>query len=81
MKRFRKSISRTRAAKQAASAPAILTDRLLTDVRGLIDAARQQVAQAVNERNNERQRPQRAGEHDRDRRFGSQVLYDRPYRR
>ena len=48
MKKSRKSTSRELAASGAASAATAPTDRLLTDVRTLIEAARQQVAQAVN---------------------------------
>lgn len=48
MTKPRKPVSRTRAANRAASALAKPADRLLADVRALIDAARQQVAQAVN---------------------------------
>ena len=48
MKKSRKATSRKLAASKAARTPATPTDRLLADVRALIEAARQQVAQAVN---------------------------------
>lgn len=48
MKKPRKRTSRKLAASTAPPAPTTSADRLLADVRGMIEAARQQVAQAVN---------------------------------
>ena len=48
MKKSAKSKSRGLAASKAVLAPAAATGRLLADVRALIEAARRQVAQAVN---------------------------------
>lgn len=48
MKKPRKSTSHGLPARKAGSAPAASSERLLADVRGLIEAARQHVAQAVN---------------------------------